>query len=136
MKKLAVLALVTLFSMSAFAQEKTKKTPEERATKLTEKMTKKLDLTAEQAAKVKQINLDAATKKQTLKAANKGKRKEIREQVKAIETDRSTQINLVLTDDQKVKYAKMEKHAKKKMKARRGKRKGKRKGGADVGDEG
>lgn len=136
MKKLAVLALVALFSMSAFAQEKTKKTPEERAEKVTAKMTEKLNLTTEQAIKIKQINLDAAKKKEALRAEAKGNRGEMRGKVKAIETERNTQIEQLLTNAQKVEYEKMKKHTKKKMKERRAKRKGKRHGGDDVEDDG
>ena len=82
MKKLFVLALAALFTVSAFAQNKQKGTPEERADKVTNRMKEKLNLSDEQVAKIKAINLDAAKKKEELKATKKdekilGKKKKL-----------------------------------------------------------
>lgn len=112
MKKLFVLALAALFTVSAFAQNKQKGTPEERADKVTNRMKEKLNLSDEQVAKIKAINLDAAKKKEELKAKGKDERKQMRTQVNNIETDRDSKIMEVLTEEQKAEYTKMKEKAK------------------------
>lgn len=112
MKKLFVLALAALFTVSAFAQNKQKGTPEERADKVTNRMKEKLNLSDEQVAKIKAINLDAAKKKEELKAKGKDERKQMRTQVNNIETERDSKIMEVLTEEQKAEYTKMKEKAK------------------------
>ena len=58
--KTAILALVLLIGGAAFGQEKL--TPEQRADRLTEKMTKNLALTADQTEKISQVNRGIAGK--------------------------------------------------------------------------
>lgn len=127
MKKILVLAFAALFTMSAFAQDKRQSTPEARAEKVTNKMKEKLNLSDEQVAKIKAINLDAAKKKDELKGKGKDERKEMRTKIKNIETDRDNKILEVLTDEQKAQYNKMKENAKEHRKG-----KGKQKKGNDA----
>lgn len=133
MKKLIVLTIAALFAVTAFGQEKRQSTPEARAEKVTNKMKEKLNLTDEQVAKIKAINLDAAKKKDELKGKGKDQRKEMRTQVKSIEDDRDSKILEVLTEEQKAQYKKMREKSKD---HRGGKGKGKgKKGNSDDADE-
>ena len=63
MKNLKLIALTAILSSSSllsFSQEKEVKTPEQRAEKRTEILTKKLDLTTEQQTKVAELNQNTA----------------------------------------------------------------------------
>src|SRR5688572_1428306 len=72
---------------------------EEKAKKMTERMTEKLQLTPEQATKVAPINLDFATKRSELKKSDlKGPEKKAK--MEALETDYFNQLSTVLTPEQ------------------------------------
>jgi len=70
MKKLMMIAAVTLFTAAAVnAQDKERKTPAERAKMQTEQMTKSLELTPEQAEKVGLLNAKYGEKGGTMRAS-------------------------------------------------------------------
>jgi periplasmic protein CpxP/Spy len=77
------------------------KSPEEKRAKRLEKLTKKLTLSSDQQAKVKQILDEQGGQIQNLRA-----------QIKTLREGTVTKIEGVLTDDQKKKYADMRAKAK------------------------
>lgn len=111
-----------LTSQSGLSQEKVKKTPEERAQKHSEKMTKHLSLSDEQQKQVYDILFSRATQVDELRN-NKDITKESRkEQVKSIFSDADSKLGNIFTKEQNEKWTKhkemkKEKHIqKKKMK--------------------
>ena len=76
------------------------KSPEDRATKVTDWMTKELALTPEQSTKVKVINLKAFLKLKTLKADTTLAKEQRKAQHKAIKPERRTELKAVLTSEQ------------------------------------
>lgn len=122
MKRNLILVMSMLIAMVASAQDSSKsQTPEERAERLTRQMEKRLSLTPEQIPQVKAIHLEAAKKKEELKAdTTKGPDKKVK--MEAIEKTRDEKLKAVLTSEQYNKYI----EGKEKMKERR-KEKGKKK---------
>ncbi len=78
---------------------------EDRLDKRVEKMTKKLSLTPAQATKVRQIMADAQTRTWTLVEANKDveDRSAMRDQIREIRKESRTEIQAVLTPEQRAK---------------------------------
>jgi hypothetical protein len=127
MKKTKLITLLTVFAFilligNVFSQDNNQKednkqevktpkmTPEEQATKITDKLNKHLNLTSEQYTKIKKLYTDNITYKRELKDKDlisksevKAKQKEFREGIKS-----------TLTDEQKEKMKKMmkKKHGK------------------------
>lgn len=108
MKKLLMICGL-LFSVITFAQaqgggDRKMPTPEERATRSTEQLTKKLNLSADQQTKVKAILLDQATAMVKVREEGKGDREGMMAKMKASNEESDTKINAVLNDDQKKSY--------------------------------
>lgn len=101
---LTTLALAV--GMSLMAQDanagKDKKTPEERAAKRTEQMTKDLGLSSEQVAKVNTIYLNFARYSSDVEAAGKGA--DVEGRTKALKAKRDAELKAVLTPEQYTKY--------------------------------
>lgn len=99
-------ALALAVGMSLMAQDanagKDKKTPEERAAKRTEQMTKDLGLSSEQVAKVNTINLNFARYSSDVEAAGKGA--DVEGRTKALKAKRDAELKAVLTPEQYTKY--------------------------------
>ncbi len=92
--------------------------PEKRADRMTQHMTEKLALSADQAAKVKTINLDFAKQQQTLHAeAPEGERPEAKA-VEKLRKQHQAQLKKVLTKEQ---YSQWEEMAKERKQGRNGK---------------
>ena len=117
--RLGVLASALLLSASVFAQEaaveKTKKSPTERSDKKSDKMTELLNLSEDQAAKLKATNAEFAEKY----AAHKAELKALKLKGKEMRTAHEAEIKSLLNEEQLAKYeelkkAKMEKRAEKK----------------------
>lgn len=98
---LALVAGMGLMAQSADAG-KDKKTPEEKAAKRTEQMTKDLGLSAEQVAKVNTINLNFARYNADVKAAGAGA--DVKGRTEALKSKRDAQLKEVLTPEQYTKY--------------------------------
>jgi len=110
MKKLMMIAAVTLFTAAAVnAQDKERKTPAERAKMQTEQMTKSLELTPEQAEKVGLLNAKYAEKVETMRAERQAQREEMKEANKGdgkeLHDARMTELKAILTPEQ---FTKME----------------------------
>ncbi|MBL8000366.1 MAG: hypothetical protein JNL05_00270 [Flavobacteriales bacterium] len=119
--KQIVLAAGILIAPLAVAQGKPgkeQKTPEERAKRHTERMTQELGLTAEQSAKVGDINLRYVDVLADLKAS--GQDKEVmKEQGKALRDKRDEELKLVLTAEQYSKMMTLREQKRKEAKAKR-----------------
>ncbi len=109
--------IASLFAVSLIAQDaaKTKKTPESMAAKQTETMIKELNLSAEQGAKISQINLNYAGKMATAR-----QQKEKEEYKKLIQA-RDVETKAVLTPEQ---YTQWKEYQKAKMEEKRKKEEG------------
>lgn len=95
---------------------KTERTPDERATRHTEKMTKELGLTADQAAKVKELNLQKAEKMTALKAQNSTDKKGLGSQMKDERANYEAGLKAVLTPAQFTAYQNKQAERRDKMK--------------------
>ena len=102
-------------------KEKTVLTPAEKAQKRTDKMTKQLGLSDDQAAKIYDINLKHANEVE----ANKAEQQKLREKAKTERENNKTAIDKVLTAEQKAKAAELKKNKQDKMNNGEGKGKGK-----------
>ncbi|MDN3548491.1 hypothetical protein [Mucilaginibacter aquaedulcis] len=122
MKKLIlIIAFVTGVTALVNAQEKADKTPAQKAAHKTQKLQKKLKLTAAQTKQVNALFTTEATRMDSLKA-HKADKKASKGTHKAIEEQTDKKLNSILTADQKKAYAalkeaKKEKHDKKKAAA-------------------
>ncbi len=130
MKKL-ILVMFMLVGLSGFTQKQggmsgDKMTPEERADMMTQRLTKQLDLTAEQQAKVKALYLGQAQKHQEMMDARKDKMMDAKEKMKdrrarmraEMMADRKKnmeQLKAILTEDQFNKFEEMQKERQQKM---------------------
>lgn len=121
MKKTILMLAIASMSL-AYAQQPAhhkKHTPQERAEKLTEKMTQELGLSAETKAKVSEINYEKARKVEQLRneaIADKERKKEARQKLKQ---EHETQLKAVLTPEQFEKWLKLREEMKQKHKEKR-----------------
>ena len=123
MKKVILTIAIAVMGFTAvFAQDSTKRkldmqkyTPEQRAERSTAMLDKKLSLTADQKTKIYQISLDRAKKMQEMYVAGKDGGKGKGKQMKADMDASNTQIEMVLTPEQKTKYDDMKQQMKGKM---------------------
>lgn len=97
-----------LFSVITFAQaqggDRKMPTPEERAQRNTEQLTKKLSLTEDQKAKVLAIYTDQNAKMVKVREDNKDNREAMRESMMKLSADSDAKIEALLTDAQKKDY--------------------------------
>jgi protein CpxP len=110
MKNLKSLAIVALFagsSLISFGQEKEVKTPEQRAEKKTEILTKKLDLNANQQTKVAEMNLKTAKEVDAIKSNQNLSKEEKKNAVKQLRETKQAELRGVLSSDQQQKFDKM-----------------------------
>ncbi|MHA4896172.1 hypothetical protein ACXZ1K_15580 [Pedobacter sp. PWIIR3] len=125
MRKLILTAtLFIAMGTMAFAQttqdKKQHKTPEERAQIATDKMDKKLSLSADQKSKIYAINLDGMKK---LKDAHVKGEKRDPAKMKAAMDERDNKINNILNDKQRITFKELKEKRKEGMKNHGGKHK-------------
>jgi competence protein ComGC len=105
MKKLHVIIvlLILVFAGSVFSQDtKPRKSPEERAKKMTEKLTDAVNLDANQQKLIQDLYLKHFEKMHAYRIANKDKDKsELKQTMKEYRTELRKSIGEVLTDEQK-----------------------------------
>jgi len=106
MKKIiATLFLAGIFALPAMGQNQQERSPEQKATKMTEKMAENLDLTADQKEAAYKANLEMArSMKEDRAEAHKAHQAKMKE---------------ILTDEQYAKMEQMQKERRKEMKHRR-----------------
>lgn len=115
MKQLLMTAVLAVMTVVAQAQDKERKTPEERAKMRTAHMTEELDLSADQAARVEAINLKYAGQGEVLRKQREVERAEARKNGKALRDAHDAEMKVVLSPEQ---YANWQ-AKKESMKARR-----------------
>lgn len=93
------------------APAKGRKTAEQRAQAMTDRMKKNCALTDEQRAKAYQINLDIAKKNEALRSQKGSDKKGLGKQIFANEQDRINQFNAALSPEQVACYKKMREDA-------------------------
>jgi len=116
-----LIALIGLLSAGwSMAQDatvmQTPRTPEQRANMQTQRLSKKLKLSAEQQAKVKEIFLARAQKVENVKSAQAEEKKQRKQQVKATKDESDAELKKVLTEEQ---YLQMEENRHQKMREKR-----------------
>jgi Spy/CpxP family protein refolding chaperone len=106
MKRLWLMACLTGTMATAQAQSNSERggTPSERADKLTEAMTKNLDLTEEQRATVAEINLKYAEEVADFREETREQREAARATMKEIRQNQEAALKEVLTEEQIQKY--------------------------------
>lgn len=125
MKKLLMIAAIfTMTFAGAFAQrgqgsqQKEPMTPEQRAERITTKMTEELGLSEDQKKKIYQVNLDNAKKREAQRAAMEEERKAKREEMQAQTKAQNEQIVAILTPEQKTKWEEVKKENRKEIRER------------------
>lgn len=129
MKKALGLVLVILLSSGAVYAQKAKVDGKSGATPQTEQMIKDLKLTDKQAADLKSLNEEFATKMKNDRESAKADRQKVRDNMKQMREDRNAKIKKILTDEQYQQYLKMEKDHHKDM------RKGGKRGNRDKSND-
>jgi periplasmic protein CpxP/Spy len=120
MKKFMIVAVALFISVSAaFAQSgtiaaKEKKSPEERAGKFTQRMTKELALDATQQERVKGINLERFKQLEEAKSVTTADTKETSTKVKQINENYFMNLKGVLTPEQFTRFQEMKEEMKEK----------------------
>ncbi len=125
MKKIFLSCILVLVGLVCFAQkgdstQHKKRTPEERADRLTAWMAKTVNLTGDQKAKVATINLKYAKLNQEKKTEDQGNRSSMMSDFKANEAERDAELKGVLTVDQFQTYTAAKQQMAEKRKGRRG----------------
>lgn len=100
MKKIIFMFIMLGWVMNSSAQTKATKSPEQKATKIVNKLSKELSLSPEQQSKIYSIALDKATKMAAIKAQNSTNQKAVHAQTKSIKDSYNAEINAVLTPGQ------------------------------------
>lgn len=124
--RLGILALALLIGGAVFGQEKGHdhgqkgpKTAEERATQVTERLTKQLGLSDEQKAKIYEINVGIAQKNEAIRANNALTKEQRMAQIKENHAARKAMYKDVMNAEQYAKYEAWEKEKQAKMEAKR-----------------
>ena len=112
---MGIIALLLFTGISAAAQQKIQtKTPEERAVIITNKMRTNLNLSDDQYAKVKAVNLDFATKFDEIRRSEN--KKDIVGKMRNLDSRRMQSLKAVLTPAQYTKYETQKNAARERMK--------------------
>lgn len=109
-KSFILVAMVAMTGLSVYAQDAPKKTAEERATMHTQRMKNNLELTPEQVAKVQDLNLGIAQKKDAIRTNPNWNKEQKEEALKKVDEARMEHLKTILTAEQ---YEKMKKHQEK-----------------------
>ena len=121
MKKLVLSAILVLgITLSGFSQEKpqrTQKSPEERAQRMTDALDKKLSLTENQKQQVYQLNLERAQAMQHSKGT--GKHQDMSQRKAQFEANESRLLS-ILNTDQRSAYEQLKAERAEKFKSRKG----------------
>jgi protein CpxP len=110
MKTIKLFALTAILTGATFfsdAQEKVQKTPEQRAEKQTEMMSKKLDLSADQKTKIAEINLNTAKEISAIKSNTTLSKEDRKAQLNKTRELKHQEVKSILNSDQQVKLEKI-----------------------------
>ncbi len=126
MKKLMPSIVMLLFALvltsTINAQGRFNIDPKEAAEKQTETMTKSLALSEAQAAKVQEVNLKYAEKRQELFRSQRDDRSQMRSAMREMNTARMAELKKFLTAEQYTKYEEVQAEERKNRRGKRGKR--------------
>lgn len=122
-KTLAIIAIICTCVLNVAAQERTPKTPEERATALTEWMKTNLQLTPDQEGPVSAINLKYADLNEELRGSTKTRMQKLKT-IKANDQGKDKELQGVLTPEQFKTYESKKEEIKKKFKEEAQERRG------------
>lgn len=131
MMKSALLAIALIAGgLTAFGQQDAKQqkmTPEQRASHLTEKMVKQLELNADQAAKIAEINQGIAQKNENVRSATNMTAEQKKEVLESNRVARMSMYKNVMTAEQYAKCEAFEKERAARKEARQAERRSDRK---------
>ncbi|MCH6199047.1 DUF4890 domain-containing protein [Aquiflexum sp. LQ15W] len=144
MKKLLMIAAIfTMTFAGAFAQrgqggskggqQRESLTAEQRAEKMTTRMTEELGLSEDQKQKIYKINLENAQKREAQRAAMEEDRKAKRTEMQTQNQAQNKQIEAILTPEQKTKWEEVKKENRKEIQERSGNGRGHRGGRGSSG---
>ena len=121
MKKsfLLLAAAGLLATAPSFAQTQPTRTPEQRAERQTENLTRQLGLTPDQAAKVERILQAQRQEAQALRQQSGGDRRALAQSLKAGRAKYDEQLRAVLSPDQYTKYNQLRDERREQMRERR-----------------
>ena len=100
-------------------EERQVRTPEERAQHITDALEKKLNLSAEQKAKVYALNLERAGRMEKMMKSDREFRKSQMEKQESYRDETDKKLNQILSAEQQKSYQDMKKESREKMKGRR-----------------
>ncbi len=116
--------LVSSFTLNTVYSQtesfKQKKTPEERAERFSGRLSDELNLSAEQKSKVYDIMLSHCTKADEIRAAETDKESR-KSQIKSLRKSTDSQIQSILSEEQKMKFNELKQNIKEKRKQKQGK---------------
>jgi hypothetical protein len=118
-----LLALLVIIACAGFTQLHAQDKSKERAQRLTDTMTIRLGLTADQIPKVQAINEEFATKAADVKNSGAGKLGKFKK-IKSAGKDRNEALKEVLTDEQYKQYLEQQKETREEMKQKYKEKKG------------
>lgn len=125
MKRIILLSMLAVFCQfttlqnlysQTKANNKVRRTPQEKADARVKRMTQDLSLTADQVPKVKAIILDRIQKMDALKTkyASSADKKEMHQKMKTIRDQKESELKAVLTPEQYAKHVQMKEQEKQK----------------------
>lgn len=116
-----LLTVLVLSTGNAYSQQDSKKTPEERAAKISEKMKEKLSLSDEQQKQVYDIMLSHVNEMKGLKNSTEDKTLK-HEKIKSLRESTHSKMNSILSSEQQVMLEKFRQERKAKLKDHKGKK--------------
>ncbi|HEX5168038.1 MAG TPA: hypothetical protein VFW11_02610 [Cyclobacteriaceae bacterium] len=117
------LTICTVFINQSYAQEKTQKTPEQRAVALTEWMKTNLQLMPDQEGTIQSINLKYANLNEGLRTSSKSRMQKFKA-LKSNDQAKDDELKVVLTDEQFKIYESRKEELKEKFKEEARERRG------------
>jgi periplasmic protein CpxP/Spy len=123
---LMMVSLGISFAQTTQTNPREKKTPEERAQLMTDRMVKGLVLNEDQAAKLKEVNLKQARKMDALRAEQAKERQDFRKEAIEVHASAEKEYQAILTPEQYQKYQQHKEKQLEKRKARMHERRSRR----------
>ena len=105
LKSLIVLGLIVMGSTASFAQEERKqKTPEEKAQRMTQKMSENLSLSEEQAAELEGVNIQFVNDLMAVKSDESMEKESKKAKLSELKTNHDSKLKEILTEEQYTQY--------------------------------
>lgn len=109
MKNVVFVFWISLFGMSAFAQDQVQKTPEERASKRMEKLKSSLELNSDQEVVIKDALITKMTKAKAAREKHSESKEGMKKEMHVIHSEFREVMKKTLTDSQYEKWKEMRK---------------------------